>query len=199
MRRAVTVSAAALLVLSVAGCAPSSPSNSGYYVSPQILGTRSSGESLDTTLTPQSGVDNSTFPRAAFGNDPSAAQITVATGPTAISRDKAIELTSKGAAFKDATLVSAVHVTLPTAFMRVVLSDPKKAKPTSAWVVTFTGVAITAYGGHVIRAAPGGARSTQVATPTAEVPGTAPAYMATSVIDATTGELLYGSDYPGPQ
>ena len=191
MRRAAILTAAALVLLAAAGCSSNSPSTTNsYYLSPAVLGSTSAGESLDTTTMPQTGVQNSTFPRAAFGNDPSAAQITVATGPTAISRDRAIELTNHGLG-EGAQLVSAIHVTLPTAWLRGVLNDPKKAKPTSAWVVTYTAVSSRPAGGGVSRGTQG--------TPTATVPGSSPARMATIVIDATTGEQLFMSEYPAPK
>ena len=85
--RGVTVLATAVLVLLTAGCVKQESPASSYYLSPQVLGTTSSGESLDTTApAPQPGVQDATFPRAAFADTPGANQITVATGDTAISR-----------------------------------------------------------------------------------------------------------------
>ena len=178
MRRAVTLIAAAALLVATTGCSRPASSSSSYYLAPAVLGTTSSGESLDTTTAPQSGVRNSSFPRAAFAGKPGVAQIAVASGPTAISRERAIELARPDAAGNPSTiqLLSAIHVTLPAAFVAAV-SKGARATATSAWIVTYSGLPSN----HSDGSKPG-----------AQAPSDR-----TVALDAETGAVIATAEYPG--
>ena len=176
--RGVTLLAATVLVLLTAGCVKQESPASSYYLSPQVLGTTSSGESLDTTApAPQLGVQDATFPRAAFADTPGANQIAVATGATTITRDRALEIGKPAAArtLSSIQLRSAIHVTLPAAFMTAVTKGARtKAAP--AWIVTYTGLP--------------GSRDTSA------TPGTARPSDRTVAIDADTGAVIATVVYP---
>lgn len=177
MRRAVTLVAAAALLVATTGCSRPASSSSSYYVAPAILGTTSSGESLDTTTAPQPGVQSSTFPRAAFAGKPGAGEIAVASGPTGISRDRAIELARPIVVGNPSTvqLRSAIHVTLPAAFVAAV-SKGARTKATSVWMVTYTGLPSSHAAGVM--------------------PGTAVASDRTVALDADTGAVIATAEYP---
>ena len=177
MRRAVTLVAAAALLVAMTACSSPASSSSSYYLAPAILGTTSSGESLDTTTAPQPGVQNSTFPRAAFAGKPGASQIAVASGPTAISRDRAIELARSNASGDSPAiqLRSAIHVTLPAAFVAAATRGAR-TKATSAWMVTYTGLPSS----HETSSMPGAAVTTD----------------RTVALDADTGAVIATSEYP---
>jgi len=177
MRRAVTLVAAAALLVAMAGCSSPASSSNSYYLAPAVLGTTSSGESLDTTVVPQSGVGNSTFPRAAFAGKPGVGQIAVASGPTAISRDRAIELARPSASGNSPTvqLRSAIHVTLPAAFVAAV-STGARTKITSAWMVTYTGL--------------------PPSRKASSMPGSSAPSDRTVALDADTGAVIATAEYP---
>ena len=177
--RRVTLVAAAVLLALTTGCAKQASPASSYYLPPQVLGTTASGESLDTSAAaPQSGVQDATFPRAAFAAPPGASQITVATGVTTITRDRAVEIGKPAAAsdLPSIRLRSAIHVTLPATFVSAITKGARTGA-TSAWLVTYTGLPAS----HT-------ASST---------PGTAPPSDRTVAVDAETGAVIGVAVYPG--
>lgn len=169
--------AAAALLLATVGCSRPASSSSSYYLAPAVLGTTSSGESLDTTAAPQTGVQNATFPRAAFAEVPGVRDIAVASGPTGISRERAIELAHPNVPNNPGSVqpLSAIHVTLPAAFVAAV-SKGTRTKATSAWMVTYSGLPSS----HE----------------TSSMPGTAVTSDRTVALDAETGAVIATTEYP---
>jgi len=178
MRRAVTFTAAAALLLVTVGCSRPASSSSSYYLAPAILGTTSSGESLETTMAPQTGVQNSSFPRTAFADKPGVREIAVASGPTGISRERAVELARPNVPNNPSSvqLLSAIHVTLPAAFVAAV-SKGARTKATSAWIVTYSGLPSS--------------------RETSFTPGTSLGSNRTVALDAETGAVIATAEYPG--
>ena len=176
MRRAVTFVATAALLCATVGCSRPA-SSSSYYLAPAILGTTSSGESLETTTAPQTGVQNSSFPRAAFADKPGVREIAVASGPTGISRERAVGLAHPNVPNNPSSvqLLSAIHVTLPAAFVAAV-SKGARTKATSAWMVTYSGL-------------PSGRE-------TSSTPGTSLGSNRTVALDAETGAVIATTEYP---
>jgi hypothetical protein len=177
MRRSVWIAASvATLLVAVAGCSGKAQSATSTWNASQfvVLGSEPSTENAATSAMP--GLAASSIPREALKGIPGADDVAVTTGTSAITRQQAIDLTRP----KDGTLVSAVYVALPIRFMQAVFNDPKKAKPRTAWLVTWTGVAL-----HRIGAAGTGPRPLRSGH-------------STVVIDATTGEQLLLTQYSTP-
>jgi len=177
------IEAAAVVAIAVAvvGCARTAAPvhDPSKFV---VLGSENATQAAVTT--PMPGLDANSVPQDAIKGVPGASDVVVASGTPAVSRDRAIEMSQP----RTGKLVSAVYVLLPRKFMTAVLNNPKKAKPTTAWIVTWTGVReVPASGGGqaIVKGGNSGPRSTGVGDTTA-------------VIDATTGEQLLLTEYATP-
>ena len=189
MRRVIAVVAVAAL-LAATGCS-GAPAGSKASLqdssAPVVLGTSAATEASGSMPPASSGVTANSIPAGAFAGIPGVGAIAVASGQAAVSRSRAIEVVRAllGASAGRATLVSAVHVTLPVAFMRAARKDSAQAKPTSAWIVTYTNV-VQVSSGPASAAGPSIAGRTRLGN--------------TSVaIDARSGKQLVRSDYPVPK
>ncbi|MDR3685436.1 MAG: hypothetical protein P4L93_00525 [Coriobacteriia bacterium] len=179
VNRWIGVAAVVAVGLAAAGCAHSVPaaSDASHFV---VLGS-DGGTGAVVAAPTMPGLDANSVPQDGIKGVPGASDVVVASGSPAISRDRAIEIGHPS----DGTLVSAIYVLLPKIFVAAVVNNPKTSKPTTAWIVTWTGVTQQAHGGAY---APG-----KVTTPTPVRHGDT-----TVVIDATTGEQLLATEYPTP-
>jgi len=184
MRR-VMAALAVVALLAAAGCSGSGANSTSAQDSsaPVVLGTSAATSGTGTaSATGGSGLAANSIP-AALRDRPGGRAIALATGEPTISRADVLKRYSTPAG---ATLVSAVYVLLPAEFMRGVLNDPKKAKPTTAWVITYSGVTQRPHLPGIVAGKP----------PVA--PGPGPVW-STEVADATTGEHLFLEEYPAPK
>jgi hypothetical protein len=186
MRRVLAFALSAAIAVGLGGCtgggtvptAEPRPARSTAVFAQSTVGTGSSAaRSADGSAT--------SIPWAALKGDPGARGIVLATGTPRISRDKAIARVRP----KQGTLVSAVYVVLPTAFMRGVLNDPKDAEPTKAWMVTYTGVSRLPHWGKAATA-PQSLQATETQANLGDM---------TAVFDARSGEQLLLAMYPTPK
>lgn len=185
MRRRIVVTVLGVLLLAAAGCSSQVAAPSAPPVNPSaVLGSTSSGDVAQTPAQ-NGGIRDHSYPRDAFAGKPSANLITVATGDTAVSAEAAAQAARPTEADSQPTihLVSAVHVTLPAAFVASVTSG-KSAKETSAWAVTYTGVPLK----HALPA-PNGSPIGQ---------GTIRVGDRTVLVDAETGAIIASDEYATP-
>lgn len=192
--RGIIAAVGLVVLLLVAGCSGGAAASKIPQVAstPVVLGTSaamggSKAPSATPTATESVAALVDSIPSTVFGGSPASKGIVEATTAPTIPRSRAIAITNPGTG----SLASAVCVILPTSVMRGLLNDPKKAKPTTAWVVTWTGVTEPMHGGGYVA----GQANIASATPT---PQTRVAN-STEVIDATTGEQLLLAQYPTPK
>ena len=177
------VGAAAILALALGGvgCARSAtPVRDGSKF--VVLGSANATQGV--VATPMPGLDANSIPRDAIKGIPGANEVAVASGTPIVSRERAIALSQP----QTGHLVSAVYVLLPKKFMVAVLSNPKAAKPATAWIVTWTGVRDYPASGGAHRIGRG-STSNQPAFSIGDT---------SAVIDATTGTLLMLAEYATP-
>lgn len=182
MRRLATAAVAALALLALAGCSARGGSSTASWDASKfvVLGSEAATVSPSPAMP---GLDANSLPQAALRSIPGGGEFEVASGTPAVPRQRAIEVAQPG----DGTLVSAVYVMLPASYMRGVLGDSKRAKPTTAWVVTWTGVTQHLRGGAA------GTRGQSAAAREFIRHGDT-----TVIVDATTGTVLTRTEYPTP-
>ena len=184
MRRAALI-VAMVAVLGATGC---HGGKSAYSATPtqDALAAR---DSATTTSAPASAkaatTSAGTAEAIAHGHFPGTAMI--ASGKPRISLAQAYQASHLGGG----VLVSAVYLELPTTFMRNILSKAKKAKPTPAWVLSYTGVTSFAPSIGPFGHSDAGGLGAQNATQQNQ---THVGNM-TAIVDATSGEVLETTEY----